>query len=285
VHFQLGIKGKASLGFYVDGVWTRDALFNNWHIDVDGKGEFELEAALTLPRLLIRLDKNTKRNWVWPFLEHEMADLHGTGTLQVVTQTGGPHPDPDGFIVTVARADTLPGLADPVGQRVLKPNWADTLSMPINHVGMVEFRPAKACSVFYTDAIHFGQQIGRRVGLNVPNFLYEFGCSLVLADYNVTLSGVDDNCFVHGPTTHTVRLTTLKADTFVVTCTSPNYIPGSLEVTANTTGFSFDPDGYRITLDGMDRGGVATNGKLTLTNLNPISGAHRCREQLQRDQR
>ena len=272
VHFQLGIKGKASLGFFVDGVWTRDPLFNNWHIDVDGKGEFELEAGLTLPRLLIRLDKNTKRSWVWPFLEHEMADLHGTGTLRVVTMTGGTSPDPDGFTVTVARADTLPALADPVGQRVLKPNWGDTLSSPIGTVGTVDFVGAKLCSVFYTDAIHFGQQIGRRVGLNVPNFMYEFGCALVLADYNVTLSGVDDNCFVHGPRTHTVRLTTLKADTFHITCTSVNYTPGSLDVTATTTGFTLDPDGYRITLDGMDRGGVASNGKLTLTGLSPAAG-------------
>jgi hypothetical protein len=282
IDLQLGVSGKATLGAYLDTRWSRDQSFHNWHTDSDGLDELEFEAKLALPRLLFRLDKNTKRSWTFPFLRHDMVDAHGTGILDVVAVTTGASPDPDGYTVTVARADTLPGINVLGTQRIIRPNWVDTLRSAIGINDKIEFTPAKACFSLYSDVIPGPQPLGRWLGLPIPNYVQEQGCALLIADYKVTLGGVQENCTVKGGATHNVRLhqeqkvpipvSRVVSDTFEVNCPAPAGTPGALAVTTETTGSSSDPDGYTVTLDGVDQAPIAMNQTVTLTGLTPGNG-------------
>ena len=285
IDLRLGVSGKATLGGYLDSNWSRDDSFHNWHIHSEGVDELELEGKLLLPRLLFRVDKNLKRTWTYPFLRHDLLDIHGTGILDVAAVTTGASPDPDGYTVTVARADTLPGLVAAGVQRIVppfRPNWVDTLHSTIGINNSIEFTPGHPCLALYSDVIQIGQPVGRWLGLPIPNYVQEIGCDLVIADYKVTLGGVQDNCVVQGGNTHNVRLKQAQSyptpvervvsDTFKVVCPAPAVTPGALTVTTETTGFVLDPDGYTVTLDGLEQGPIATNGTVTLGALSPGKG-------------
>ncbi len=72
--------------------------------------------------------------------------------------------------------------------------------------------------------------------------------------YQVTLSGVANNCTVGGGNQRAVTVTdqglaTLASVVFVVGCRDPD--TGRLQVGVTTTGDSLDTDGYRVTLTGV----------------------------------
>jgi hypothetical protein len=285
IDLQLGVKGKASLGHFIDAVWSRDQTFDNWHIDIDGLNELEFEAGLILPRFLFRLDKNLKRSWPFQCCRLEAEDLHGTGVVLAATATTGALPDPDGYTVTIARADTLPGIGEPGAQRLTPPNWADTLSRAMGVNETFEFNPSPYCVILFSDALFTAAPsvpgallpLARRKGLGVPNYSAEMGCQLMIADYVVSLTGVADNCQVLPAPSQTIRLSQLRLAPvlvararlvkFDVNCPAPAVPPGTLEVSVTSGGFSNDPDGYRVLLDGMDQGAVPTNGSVTLSGV------------------
>ena len=285
IDLQLGVKGKASLGHFMESTWSRDATLDNWHIDIDGLNELEFEAGLILPRFLFRLDKNLKRSWPFQCCRLEAEDLHGTGIVRVETATTGAAPDPDGYTVTVARADTLPGVGEPGTQRLTSPNWADTLSKAIGITETLEFNPSPYCVILFSDALFAAAPtipgallpLARRKGLGVPNYAAEMGCQLLIADYVVGLSGVADNCQVLPAPSQAVRLrqarhapTPIPRTTdvkFDVNCPALSVPPGTLEVSVKTDGFSLDRNGYQVLLDGQDQGALAINGSVSLSGL------------------
>lgn len=290
LHF--GVKGKATVGHYEDAVWSRDGTpFDNWKVDIDGLNELEFEAGITLPKILLQLpDKNLKRSWPFQCCRLSIQDLHGTGALDIQTITTGAAPDPDGYTVTVERADTLPGIGEPGATRLGTPNWGAPIFASIGLNETIRLDPSRYCVTSYSDALFTlapslpGSLLpgARRLGLGIPNYAYELGCELLIADYVVTLSGVADNCTVNQLPADPVRLQQIRfapiprprLSKVILAVNCPPYAgtPGALDVTTNTTGFTLDPDGYRILLDGEDQGAVPTNGQVTVGSLNPGAG-------------
>jgi hypothetical protein len=85
-------------------------------------------------------------------------------------------------------------------------------------------------------------------------------------DHTVELGGLAANCSIAGENPRTVSVATGETTrvAFELACHPST---GSLQVTATTTGPSSDPDGYSVTLDGSDRGGLGVSGSLTLEGL------------------
>ncbi len=86
--------------------------------------------------------------------------------------------------------------------------------------------------------------------------------------HSVRLAGMAANCTVAGenPRDISVPADETTVVTFQITCIATT---GSLEITSSTTGASSDPDGYTLSLDGNDRGALATNGSVTVDGLTP----------------
>ena len=89
--------------------------------------------------------------------------------------------------------------------------------------------------------------------------------------HNVGLTGLAGNCSVAGDNPRSVTIAVGQTTTaaFDVTCGGTT---GSLEITTQTNGLVPDADGYAVSLDGTDRGPIAANAVLTLSNLPP--GSH-----------
>jgi hypothetical protein len=89
--------------------------------------------------------------------------------------------------------------------------------------------------------------------------------------HNVVLTGLAGNCSVAGDNPRSVTIAVGQTTTaaFDVTCGGTT---GSLEITTQTNGLVPDADGYAVSLDGTDRGPIAANAVLTLSNLPP--GGH-----------
>jgi Tol biopolymer transport system component len=85
------------------------------------------------------------------------------------------------------------------------------------------------------------------------------------------LGGATGNCAVNGENPRPVNVVAGETATvdFQVTCSATR---SSLQVSSNTTGPSPDPDGYRVTIDGVDQGTLAQNDDISLTSLEP--GTH-----------
>ena len=84
--------------------------------------------------------------------------------------------------------------------------------------------------------------------------------------YTVQLTGVAANCTVAGENPRTVTVTAGQTTTvaFTIACTATT---GSLSIAQSTSGWPADPDGYSLTLDGVDRGPVAVNESVTIEGL------------------
>jgi Tol biopolymer transport system component len=89
--------------------------------------------------------------------------------------------------------------------------------------------------------------------------------SLTPGTHTVLLSGMAANCTVaDNPRPVTITAGETATVAFEVTC-SPT--TGSIRVTTTTSGPSPDADGYTLTLDGTDRGPLASTGELLLDAL------------------
>lgn len=84
--------------------------------------------------------------------------------------------------------------------------------------------------------------------------------------HTVQLTEMAANCTVAGDNPRTVSVTAGETTTipFLITCSATT---GSLSIVPATSGWPSDPDGYTITLDGVDRGTVGVNGSATIDAL------------------
>ena len=89
--------------------------------------------------------------------------------------------------------------------------------------------------------------------------------------HTVQLGQIAANCTVAGDNPRTVSVTAGQTTTagFTVTCSATT---GGLSITAATSGPSPDPDGYSISIDGVDRGALGVNAAVTISGLVP--GSH-----------
>ena len=117
----------------------------------------------------------------------------------------------------------------------------------------------------YAVSVNDGAEVG--MGVNGTHQVNE----LPAGSYAVRLGGMATNCTVDGgnPRTVSVEAGATATVQFNITCRPTT---GSALVTAATTGSASDPDGYSVTLDGLDRGALAINGELTVGGL--ASGDH-----------
>jgi hypothetical protein len=91
--------------------------------------------------------------------------------------------------------------------------------------------------------------------------------------HSVGLGGVAANCEVEGENPRTITVSggeTVQVP-FSVTCVDPGPAPGTLTVTATTSGSELDSDGYGVTLDGGSSQPLGINGAITLPNVPPSS--------------
>ncbi|MGE5801848.1 MAG: hypothetical protein ACM358_06295, partial [Gemmatimonadota bacterium] len=88
---------------------------------------------------------------------------------------------------------------------------------------------------------------------------------LAPGNYQLSLEGIAFNCSVGGlnPRTVSVPSGTTATSTFDVACVAP----GSIEVTATTTGVDLDPTGYTATTSGGPGANVPTNGTVTINEV------------------
>jgi hypothetical protein len=90
-------------------------------------------------------------------------------------------------------------------------------------------------------------------------------------NHTVQLLDIAANCTVaeENPRSVSIAAGEVTRVSFTVTCSATT---GSLTVSAATGGPSPDPDGYTVTLDGVDRGALAVNASMTIDAL--PSGSH-----------
>ena len=128
-----------------------------------------------------------------------------------------------------------------------------------------------ATSGVETDADGYSVQIGtgvvQAIGATATLTLAEFDPGT----YTVVLTGMAANCTVAGDNPRTFSVTTGETTTvaFLITCSATT---GSLSIVPATSGWPSDPDGYTITIDGVDRGPVGVNGSVTIDALS--TGEH-----------
>jgi len=94
---------------------------------------------------------------------------------------------------------------------------------------------------------------------------------LATGQHNILLSGVAENCSVSGSNPRTVDVVAqpISSVEFAIVCVATT---GGLQIAATTIGTALDPDGYAVTLDGAERGPVASNGTTELEGL--TAGSH-----------
>ncbi len=286
---KVGAGAKVMLGNYLEGTWSRDTVFDNWHMPIDNFGEIEAGASLTLPRILIKPDKGLKASLPpFQYARTTLSSLHGTGILQVNTQTIAPLPGMADYTVTLERADTLP-ILQPQASRLGLANWEHPDTMTTAPNGSITFQPSRACTVVYSDALFsisggpltaLAIKGARRLGLNVPNYQAALGCDMLVADYTVGLEGVPDQCVVQGGAQQPIRLTQeeralnvsrTKVQDFTVDCSVPAGPPGDLQVTVATTGTNL-PTRYQLRLDGAVPDTIPIDTVATMTGVTARSG-------------
>ncbi|HEV8456282.1 MAG TPA: hypothetical protein VGQ24_15390, partial [Gemmatimonadales bacterium] len=85
--------------------------------------------------------------------------------------------------------------------------------------------------------------------------------------HTVELSGIAANCSAaNNPRTVTVSAGGTTTAAFSITC-GPT--AGSVAVTTTTSGAGSDPDGFAVTVDGLDRGAIGVNATISVASLTP----------------
>lgn len=296
---ELAVKVGAGAEFFYGAEvnWSRsqvapaDPLIDNHHYDVDWVTELGLKAGLQVPLVGWALPDAIK-SWDWTYEVNRFGvmDLWGTGSLRVVANTTGSAPDADGYDVVVSRYDTLPTIIDPDAERLGRErDWGSVLSQSLGVVDSVEFSQPGPCGVYYTDALLFlsgGLVVQAIDGLTavgdyVPKWAVTSRCDLLIARYNVELTGVAANCSVVGgalrddvwllQVNHSLnRPDGLQRVEFTVDCPAGGQL-GDVEVTTTTTGLPPD-DPYRITIDGVPADPIGASETRLVTGL--TEGGH-----------
>lgn len=286
--FSLALGAQAKLEFFrfVEGAWSRTSN-DNWRIDTDAAWEYTFEAGLTLPGNFDIEDKLKLTPEPLSVYRTDIADLYGTGQLEVSVNTIGPSPDPDGYEVVVERTDTFPVLIES-GVTRLGPahEWGTPLTAQIGANDLVAVVPEDpGCKVFYSDALlNFVPPLlknlvilARRTGHSPPKYAISRPCELLIAEHEVRLTGVAENCTVSGGPMQVVALqqrnlaegragTTLVD--FEVVCADPPTPLGVLEVEATSSGAGSDPNGFQVTIDDVPWGSIVAGEQRVFSGLN-----------------
>jgi TolB protein len=98
---------------------------------------------------------------------------------------------------------------------------------------------------------------------------------LAAGEHTLELSGVAANCGAVGGTRRAVRVVAGAATTVALTVACAPLPPGAAFVTAPTTGFDPDGDGYQVSVDGGAPESLATGERLAVPGLR--GGPHRFR--------
>ena len=87
-------------------------------------------------------------------------------------------------------------------------------------------------------------------------------------NHTVQLAGIAGNCTVVGDNPRSITITAGETTTvtFEVTCSATT---GRLHISSSTSGPASDPNGYLVTLDGLDVGSLSATGELSLDRVAP----------------
>lgn len=290
-------KAGADLSAFGEMTWTReqvhptDPAITNWHLSTDYAYDLALKAGLEIP-LTGWILPQVPRKWEETFecCRLRINDMWGVGKLNVNTTTTGGGIDPDGYQVHVARVDTLPRVIDQGATRSGKARDHGTpMQLDVPATGGVTFGggvDALPCAVWYSDAALLINPTAalvagglRQAGVGVPSYALTAFCDMLIGRYQVSLTGVAENCtVVGGPVRNDVwllqtnhnfgRFDNLTELEFEVNCSAS--VPlGQLQVTTNAvTAPDFSAD-YEIFVDDVSRGLVAPAESRTLTGLLP----------------
>ena len=116
------------------------------------------------------------------------------------------------------------------------------------------------------DADGYSVQIGSGAAQAIGATATLTGEDIDPGTYPVQLTGMAANCTVAGENPRTATVTAGETTTvaFVITCSEST---GSLSIVPATSGWPSDPDGYTVTVDGVDQGTVGANGSVTIDAL------------------
>lgn len=288
--FDVGIEVKAGIKAYplVDAIYTREVISETPFVDnaklaLEGAWGLELKAGLKIPLtgwILPSVPREWEKELEWGRVP--LGDLWFQGKLDVRTTTTGSAPDADGYDIRVERADTLPRIiragADRLGPAF---DHGKPMTAHLDAGDTVIFAKSVPCAVWYSDYLLFtsGAIFGgvvqglRAVGVDIPNYAITYPCDLLVARYQLTLSGISENCSVAGGPVRELWLQSkdillgrsdTAVTTFEVTCNGADPL-GSLEVRIDGGGTG--PGDYVLALDGIELGRVGRGATAVFTNL------------------
>lgn len=280
---MLKAEAKAVLYRFMEGQYSRTPE-DNWRRNTNSAYQFTLKAGLTVPTINLWTPPLPPLEFApdpWIFGRTDITDLYGTGRLRVTTTTSG-ETGAQGYSLHVERSDTLPRILVPGAERLGKASDHGTPSdYEVEANGTLMIGTSLPCTVMYSDALlaltgaGVAADVARRLGVGPPNYAITGPCELLIADHEVTLNGVPENCTVAGGATRTVALqqarvlqgqSNITDVEFEVDCAASDDL-GSIEVGTTFSGQDPDPDGYQVLVDDAPWGTVGTDDLRTLSGL------------------
>jgi hypothetical protein len=224
-NLNVGAKLGAGVSMFYEGIWNRqqvhptDPLIDNWNVSLDGGYDLSVAAGVTIPLTgWILPDVPREYENTWECCRVSVGDYWGQAPLDVIWTTTGDAADidPDGYRILVERTDSTPDLIDTGAQRVGRawtPTVHEHLAGPTGEHRFGELVSALPCYAVYSDALLNQNPVwglavagARASGVGIPNYAVTTPCPWLIANYQVTLEGVADNCTVLGGATQEVWL-------------------------------------------------------------------------------
>lgn len=222
-----------------------------------------------------------------------------TGSIAITTTTTGPEPDPDGYAISVNdgaevgmggngthQVNELPAgshtlrLSGMAGNCTVEGDNPRAVSVEAGATATVQFNitcgpttgsmrvtASTTGSSSDPDGYTITLDGADRGALAVNGDLTVEG--LAAGDHVVGLSGIAANCQAAGENPRSITVTAGGAVTaaFVLTCTTPPPVTGTIKVTTSTSGQSPDPDGYAFSVDGAAAQPIGTSTSATVAGV------------------
>ena len=162
----------------------------------------------------------------------------------------------------------LPRLATILAISVIAVSCGDDVTPPAT-TGTLEI--TTSTSGVEQDADGYTVQIGTGAAQAIGATATLTNAELEPGTYTVQLTAIATNCTAAGENPRNVTVIAGETTTvpFAITCVAST---GSLSISQSTSGWPADPDGYTLTVDGVDRGPVGVNAAITLDGLS--TGEH-----------
>ncbi|MEX2473504.1 MAG: hypothetical protein WEA34_15040 [Gemmatimonadota bacterium] len=294
-NLNVGAKLGAGASMFYEAIWSRpqvhptDPVIDNWNVSVEGGYDVSVAGGITIPLTGWALpDVPREFEETWECCRLSVSDYWGQAPLDVVWTTTGDAADvdPDGYRILVERTDSTPGIVDAGAQRLGRA-WSPTvhehLGGPTGEHRFGELVSALPCIAVYSDALLnsspvWGLALGgaRAAGVGVPNYAVATPCAWLIANYQVTLEGVADNCTVQGGPTqevwlhsrnHSLNRLDPASVVFDIEC-GPRGTTGDLRVLLPTLGTTTDLP-PALAVEGQRFGAFPDSASLLLTRLAP----------------